>query len=97
MLVGFRSLEEHCSIVISGGVSSYSLLHAVDYLLHKICIVALKFRIFKCDICSFAKFLMRATEVGLEVFPSFLKFCRLQLVALVCDVILETPRFVGVR
>ena len=80
---------------ISGGVGSHSLLRAVDYLLHKICmIVALKFRIFKCDICSFAKFLMRATEVGLEVFPSFLKFCRLQLVALVCDVILETPRFV---
>jgi hypothetical protein len=62
-------------VCISGGVGSHSLLRAVDYLLHKICmIVALKFRIFKRDICSFAKVLMRATEVGLEVFPSFVGF-----------------------
>jgi hypothetical protein len=77
-------------------VQHYSLLHAVDYLLYKICIVTLQFQLLKRDICIFTKFLMRATEVGLEVLPSFVGF---KSAIPFCYVVLETPGLVeyGIR
>jgi hypothetical protein len=74
------------------GFGSHSLLHAVYNLLDKICMIAsLQFRIFESYIRGLMKVLMSVAEVGLETFPSFVKFrsavpCR--------DVSFETPSLV---
>ena len=68
-------------------------MSTVDYLLYKICIVSLQFRILlKRDICtSFTKFLRRVAEMGLEVLPSFVG---VSSAIPFCCAILKTPGLV---
>jgi hypothetical protein len=85
-------LEEQSSILgVDVSFGGHSLLHAVDYLLDKICIAMLQFGILECHICGLKKVLMSAAEVGLETFPSFVSF---RSAVSCCYVIFETPSLV---